>query len=329
MRLLVRALTFGFPYLVLLTAAAGLLYPGPAVALYAAVPLLIALMMAAIGTTLELSAILSEWKRWPWIILILFGQTLVLPLAGLLIGLPLLGPSERLGLVLAAAAPAEASAAVLILLSGGSEPLGLALLIASPLVSAAILPQTLRLAGLPPVTVAPAGIFLWLLTVIVGPLLLGIFLRARLWRGREPRDAAAALAGGALLCLVYAVAGLRPAVGEPLQWLGIGFACLALNLIGYAAGWFGMGLLGARREDRLAVLFTTGMREFGLAMALALQFFGPEPAVTAALYGLTTLLSAGLVLLWFRPRSPELSLPAEAGSEATPGTDGDRPGAGA
>jgi BASS family bile acid:Na+ symporter len=308
MRLLVRALTFGFPYLVVLVAAAGIVYPGPAVALYTAVPFLIALMMAAIGTTLELRAILHEWKRWPWIVLILLGQAIVLPLAGLLIGLPLLGPSDRAGLILAAAAPAEASACVLILLSGGSEALGLALLVGSALASAAILPQTLRIAGLPSVTVAPAGIFLWLLAIVIGPLLLGIFLRARYLRGRQPGHGASAIAAGALLCLIYAVAGLRPAVGEPVQWLGVGLACLALNLIGYAAGWYGMGLLDARREDRLAVLFTTGMREFGVAIGLALQFFGPEPAITAALYGLTTLLSSGIALLWIRWQAPESPL---------------------
>jgi BASS family bile acid:Na+ symporter len=314
MRLLVRALTSGFPYLVVLTTAAGIVYPGPAVALYTAVPFLIALMMAAIGTTLELKPILCEWKRWPWIILILLGQAVVLPLAGLLIGLPLLGPSDRAGLILAAAAPAEASACVLILLSGGSETLGLALLVGSAVASAAILPQTLRIAGLPPVTIAPAGIFLWLLAIVIAPLLLGIVLRARYLREREPRDAASAVAGGALLCLIYAVAGLRPAVGEPVQWLGVGLACLALNLIGYAAGWYGMGLLDARREDRLAVLFTTGMREFGVAIGLALQFFGPEPAITAALYGLTTLLSSSFALLWLRWRTTATAPAADGGA---------------
>jgi len=311
MQLLIRTLNSGFPFLVILTTAAGIAYPGPTVALHAAVPVLVAVMMAAIGATLELRSILQEWKRWPWIILILLGQAVVLPVAGLLIGLPLLGPTDRLGLVLAAAAPAEASACVLILLSGGSEPLGLALLLGSALVSAGILPQTLRLAGLPPVTVAPAGIFLWLLAVVIAPLLLGITARRRFWRRRDPRRPAAAVAACALLCLIYAVAGLRPVVGQPMDWLGIGLACLALNLIGYASGWYGMGLLGACREDRLAALFTSGMREFGVAVALALQFYGPEPAATAALYGLTTLLSSGLVLLWIRWRGPQE--PAAAG----------------
>jgi len=320
MRVLVRALTLGFPYLVVLTTTAGIVYPGPAVALYAAVPVLIALMMAAIGTTLDLKVILHEWKRWPWIVLILLGQAVVMPLAGLLIGLILPAANDRLGLILAAAAPAEASACVLILLSGGSEALGLALLFGSALASAAILPQTLRLAGLPPVTVAPAGIVLWLLAVLVAPLLLGVFLRARFLQGRDPRDTASALAGGALLCLIYAVAGLRPAVGEPLQWLGVGLACLALNLVGYVAGWYGMGLLDARREDRLAVLFTTGMREFGVAVGLALQFFGPEPAITAALYGLTTLLSSGIALLWIRWRTTAPPAPSPPGGDAATGS---------
>ena len=298
MRLLIRILTSGFPYLTVLAALIGLVFPGPATAIYTAIPILVMIMMACVGATISLSAILGEWRRWPWIVLILFGQSIVLPLAGILVGFLLWNPADRLGLLLASVAPVEASASVLILLAGGSEPLGIALLLGSSISTVVVMPFALRLAGQPSFSVAPVGIALWLLVVVVGPLFLGSTIRGRFLQTKDPRQSAGAVSAVALLLVIYGVGSLRPALGEPAQWLLLVLACLGLNAAGYASGWYGMRALQASREDCVAVLFTGGMREFGVAVGLALQFFGPEPAVAAALYGLTTMVTSGLVLKW-------------------------------
>jgi bile acid:Na+ symporter, BASS family len=310
-RLLARILTRGFPYLTVLAALIGLAFPGPAGAIYAAIPILVMIMMAGVGATISLSAILGEWRRWPWIVLILVGQGIVLPLTGILVGFLSSNPADRLGLLLASVAPVEASASVLILLAGGSEPLGIALLLGSSISTVVVMPFALKLAGHSSIAVAPAGVALWLLVVVVGPLLLGSAMRGRFFRTRDPRPAAGAVSAAAVLLIIYGVGSLRPAVGGPGQWLLLVLACLGLNAAGYASGWYGMRALQASREDCVAVLFTGGMREFGIAVGLALQFFGPEPAVAAALYGLTTMVTPGLVLMWVwsgegqRPISPE------------------------
>jgi bile acid:Na+ symporter, BASS family len=314
-RLLTRILTRGFPYLTVLAAFIGLAFPGPASAIYAAIPILVMIMMAGVGATISLPAILGEWRRWPWIVLILLGQAIVLPLAGILVGFLSSNPADRLGLLLASVAPVEASASVLILLAGGSEPLGIALLLGSSISTVVVMPFALKLAGQSAIAVAPAGVALWLLVVVIGPLLLGSTVRGRFLRTRDTRPAAGAVSAAAVLLVIYGVGSLRPAVGGPAQWLLLVLACLGLNAAGYASSWYGMRALQASREDCVAVLFTGGMREFGVAVGLALQFFGPEPAVAAALYGLTTLVTPGLVLMWVwsgteqRPSSPEQQRP--------------------
>lgn len=311
MRLLTRILTRGFPYLTVLAALIGLAFPGPASAIYAAIPILVMIMMAGVGATISLPAILGEWRRWPWIVLILLGQGIVLPLTGILVGFLSSNPADRLGLLLASVAPVEASASVLILLAGGSEPLGIALLLGSSVSTVVLMPFALKLAGQASIAVAPAGVALWLLVVVVGPLLLGSIMRGRFFQTRDSRPAAGAVSAVAVLLVIYGVGSLRPAVGGPAQWLLLVLACLGLNAAGYVSGWYGMRALQASREDCVAVLFTGGMREFGIAVGLALQFFGPEPAVAAALYGLTTMVTPGLVLMWVwsgegqRPISPE------------------------
>ncbi len=293
-----------FPYLVALAAVLGVAFPGPATAIYAAVPLLVMLMMASVGSTLAKAEVLREWRRWPRLLLILSMQGIGLPVAGILLGSFLANPADRLGLVLAAAAPVEASASVLILLAGGSEGLGIALLVGSSLLAALTAPLILGAGGLASYHVAPAGIGLWLAGVIVAPLLAGRGIASRLPAGKNPRQAASALAAAALLLLVYAVGSLRPTVGGPAQWLGLVLACAGLNAAGYAIGWYGMRVLRANPGECVAGLFTSGMREFGVAIGMAVQFFGPESAVAPALYGLTSLLSSGIILrsIWSRSR---------------------------
>ncbi len=306
----------GFPYLVAIAAILGVAFPGPATAIYAAVPLLVMLMMAGVGSTLGKAEVLREWRRWPRLLLILLMQGIGLPVAGILIGSFLPNPADRLGLVLAAAAPVEASASVLILLAGGSEGLGIALLVGSSLLAALTTPLMLGAAGLASYHVAPAGIGLWLVAVIVAPLLVGRGIAARLPTGKDPRQAASATAAAALLLLVYAVGSLRPAVGEPDQWLGLVLACAALNVTGYTTGWYGMRLLRADPGECVAGLFTSGMREFGVAIGMAVQFFGPESAVAPALYGLTSLVSSGIILrcVWSHSRHGSAEVAGDARS---------------
>ncbi len=293
----------GFPYLVAIAAILGVAFPGPATAIYAAVPLLVMLMMASVGSTLSRAEVLREWRRWPRLLLILSMQAIGLPAAGILFGSFLTNPADRLGLVLAAAAPVEASASVLILLAGGSEGLGIALLVGSSFLAALTTPLILGAAGLASYHVAPVGISLWLVVVIIAPLLVGGGIAARLPAGKNPRRMASAIAAAALLLLVYAVGSLRPAVGGPTQWLGLVLACSGLNAAGYAIGWYGMRALRADRGECVAGLFTSGMREFGVAIGMAVQFFGPESAVAPALYGLTSLVSSGIILRSFWSRS--------------------------
>ncbi len=294
----------GFPYLVALAAILGVTFPGPATAIYAAVPLLVMVMMAGVGSTLGEVEVLGEWRRWPRLLLILSMQGVSLPVAGILLGSFLESPADRLGLILAAAAPVEASASVLILLAGGSEGLGIALLLGSSLFAALTTPLMIGAAGLPTFHVAPAGIGLWLAAVIVAPLLVGRGIASRLPAGKNPRQAASTVAAAALLLLVYAVGSLRPAVGGPAQWFGLVLACAGLNAAGYAIGWYGMRILRAEPDECVAGLFTAGMREFGVAIGLAVQFFGAESAVAPALYGLTSLVSSGIILrcIWSHSR---------------------------
>ncbi len=293
----------GFPYMAAAAAVLGVAFPGPATAIYATVPLLVMLMMAGVGSTLEKSEVQREWRRWPRLLLILSMQAIGLPVAGILLGSFLANPADRIGLVLAAAAPVEASASVLILLAEGSEGLGIALLVGSSVLATLTTPLILGAAGLASYHVAPLGISLWLLLMIVAPLLVGRAIAARLPAGKNPRRVASAVAVAALLLLVYAVGSLRPGVGGPEQWLGLGLACCGLNAAGYLIGWYGMRALRADRGECVAGLFTSGMREFGVAIGMAVQFFGAESAVAPALYGLTSLVSSGLILRGLRSRS--------------------------
>lgn len=71
--------------------------------------------------------------------------------------------------------------------------------------------------------------------------------------------------------------------------------CLALNLASYAGGYVLFRLLQAPDMAVRAAVFTTGMREFGVAAAIATAAV-PAAAPVAGLYGILILITAPLLV---------------------------------
>jgi predicted Na+-dependent transporter len=52
-------------------------------------------------------------------------------------------------------------------------------------------------------------------------------------------------------------------------------------------------------------VFTIGMKEFGVAMAVALAFFPAKTALPATLYGVIMLVTTPLLVKWLRGDDPQ------------------------
>jgi predicted Na+-dependent transporter len=148
---------------------------------------------------------------------------------------------------------------------------------------------------------------------VLAPLAAGLLLR-----GLRPRlrDASGALNGTAALvvcALLYAaISGIHGGRQIVDGIVGSAAFIVVSAAIGVAVSslWRGSGL------DSSAVIFTTGLRDFAVAAALAAQAFGTGAASVAGVYGALMLLAGAIAATLVRRRSAA-KLPHERGSPLT------------
>ncbi len=307
------------------------------------VPWLLGVMVFATGIGVppaRLSAALRRPGRLLFALAMQFGPLSLLAYA--LSRLPLAAPL-RTGILCIGVAPSEISSGVMTLLAGGDAALGTALVAASLLCATIVTPGLLasyagggvyvdraalaRELGLAVgVPLAAALMLRWLLAGLLvrrqaddGRLLFGDVAPAPLPRVPLPGGALAAalalidtlapaVAALTVLVLMFIIAGVARTVLLSADLVAAAALCLLLNLAGYAAGWL---LFRALREPDLAVcaaVFGLGMREFGVAAALATAVL-PAAGAIAAIYGIVILMTAPLLVRRYRrgPRPRPLS----------------------
>ncbi len=108
-----------------------------------------------------------------------------------------------------------------------------------------------------------------------------------------------ALAALAVIALLFIIAGTaRPLLLDRGVFV-IAALCLLLNVAGYAAGWGVFRMMRAPEAVVRAAVFTTGMREFGVAATIATAIL-PASAGVAGVYGIVILFTAPLLVHFYR-----------------------------
>ncbi|WJW75610.1 bile acid:sodium symporter family protein [Thiohalobacter sp. IOR34] len=260
--------------------------------------------MFALGVVLEpreLRATLREPGR---IGLGVLTQYTVMPLLGLAAALLMpLPDAVALGFIIVACAPGAMASNVIVYLAGGAVAYSVSLTTVATLLSPLLTPALVKWLG---------GVFLpipfWpmmqtILWTVLLPLLAGLALRrllgARLGVARELAPAIAALA--IVVICSYAVAANqgRIAAMGPLVMLTV----IAVNGLGYAAGWWLARRYGFDRRHRLTLAIEIGMQNAGLGVALALRHFTPETALPGALFAVWCILTAAGASAFLRRRA--------------------------
>ena len=212
-----------------------------------------------------------------------------MPLAALVLGHLVLGPSSpfAVGLVLAAVIPIGVTSVIWTGMARGDVPLALTAVTIDSLLSPLLVPLSAWLFLGHTVQFDAKGLFIGLLLMIVLPTAAAISLRD-LTGGRL--GAALAPAGGSLakllLVLVVAinVAAARGMVAG--QW-SILLPLIGLLFIqaflGYLAGFGSAKALGYEAPRAAAMTFCVGMRNISAGIVLAMQYFSPQATVAVVL----------------------------------------------
>jgi BASS family bile acid:Na+ symporter len=250
--------------------------------------------MFALGTVLNPHDFEELGRRPSSVVLGVATQYTVMPLLGFAAGRLTDDPSLALGFVIVGCAPGAMASNVIVYLAGGAAAYSVTLTTFSTLLAPLATPLLVELLGgvFMPVPVGPMmGTILW---SVVVPLLAGMLLR-RLLGGRAGPISQAAPAVAVLSIVViigYAVAANQAILRE--VGTGVFGLVVAVNLLGYAAGWVLGGVYRFSGPVRLALAIEIGMQNAGLGVALSLQHFDSRTALPGAVFATWCILTAAL-----------------------------------
>jgi BASS family bile acid:Na+ symporter len=263
---------------------------------------LFALTMFAIGWLLPRDEIEQVRRRWP---MVLAGTTLQyssMPFLAWSLGL-LLGLDEdaRLGLILVGCVPDAMASGVLTLSARGNVSYAVSLTTASTLLSPIVVPFALEMflgskAEFDALNEAKRLTLIVVLPVLVGHALARMWPRAQ----RVISQLAPGVANFTIIWIIGVVAANNREKELPTAHLLA--ALLLLNVLGYAAGYFGGRLFRLPAPMTRALTLVVGMQNAGLGAVIATRLFDDRPAVAipSAMFTLISVYSAMLLVVGWR-----------------------------
>jgi BASS family bile acid:Na+ symporter len=284
----------------------------PFVASKRAIPWLLAATMFAVGTMMPRDEVRQVAKRWPHV---LFGTAIQYS------AMPLLGwaaarwsglsPEYQIGIILVGCVPGAMASNVLTLNARGHTSYSVSLTTASTLLSPIVVPFALSATLGQSIRLDRLQVSLDLLMQVVLPVLSGYAVaRFTPWGERWGVRFGPIVANCVILWIIATVVALnrsRLAAGS-LELLA---PLLAVNLLGYVAGYGAAAAIGQPESMRRALTIEVGMQNAGLGTSLALQYFKDQPAATVptALYTFGCVFTATILARWWASGKRGASVP--------------------
>ena len=256
--------------------------------------------MLAIGSLLPADEIRQVAKRWPTVVGGTTVQYLAMPLlAYLLARLFQLEGTALIGVVVAGCVPGAMASNVLTLIARGNVSYSVSLTTLATLVSPLVVPAALWLFLRQWIQLDVPQMMWQLCWMVVLPVIAGHLLRRvfAVWE-RLAQRFGAALANLAILWIIAVVVAQNRDRLAQIS-LSLLLALLALNVLGFLAGYASGRLMRLPPPMRRALVLEVGMQNAGLGTVLATNFFGPETALAPALYTFGCMLSGTILArLW-------------------------------
>ncbi len=267
----------------------------------AIVPLL-GMVMFGMGVTLTWRELSAVWQRPERVGLGLALQFGVMPLAAWAIGTALGLPAALVaGLVLVGASPGGTASNVVCYLARGDVALSITLTTASTLLAVAATPLLTWLYVGQQVSVPVWEMLLSVAKIVLVPVLLGVAVNSWLAERIRPLKAVfPVLSMVAIVLIIAIIVALNVHSIAAAGWL-IALAVVLHNTLGLSAG-YGLGWIATRdRRAARTLAIEVGMQNSGLAVALAVQYFGAAAAIPGALFSIWHNLSgSALAAFWSR-----------------------------
>ncbi len=270
---------------------------------------LIAVAMFAIGCVLPREEVRQVARMWPAVLGGTAVQYAAMPILGWSIGHALqLERDLLIGVIMVGCVPGAMASNVLTLTARGNVSYSVCLTTSANLFSPLVVPLVLAVAlGVSGGLAQPLDklqVFRELILSVVGPVLAGYLLcnASDKFAGLMSRIGPW-IANGTILWIIAVVVGLnRDKLGSATPQLLV--ALLLINLLGYAAGWFGGSAMRLPTAMRRALTLEVGMQNAGLGTGLVLTLFPEHPtaAIPTAAYTFGCMVTGTLLAqVWSAP----------------------------
>lgn len=269
--------------IVLLIAAAALLFPSGFAWLAVWVTLMLQFIMFTMGATMKTSDFGEVFRQPVRVLVVVATQYLFMPLAAYLLAKLFQLPAEiALGLILVGSVPGGTSSNVITYLAKGDVPLSITATSISTLLSPVLTPLVLSFYGGAFIEIEFWPMFLSIVQVVLVPILLGLIVN-RLF-GTYTEKVESFLPTLSSIAVLMVLAGTVAVNRDNLISTGwIIFLVVFLhNLSGYGAGYLVSRLLGYSKESTRAIATEVGIQNTGLAASLGLAHFSPLAALAGA-----------------------------------------------
>jgi BASS family bile acid:Na+ symporter len=270
--------------------------PDPFRATAAGLNVLFAVTMLAIGSLLPADEIRQVARRWPTVLGGTTVQYLAMPLlAYALARLFQLEGAALIGVLVAGCVPGAMASNVLTLIARGNVSYSVSLTALATLVSPLVVPAALWLFLRRWIQLDVLQMMWQLSWMVVIPVLAGHLLRRTFagWAQLSQRFGATIANLSVLWIIAVVVAQNRDRLTQVDSSLLL--ALLALNVLGFLAGFLGGWAMRLPPPMRRALVLEVGMQNAGLGTVLATHFFGPETALAPAIYTFGCMFSGTLL----------------------------------
>jgi bile acid:Na+ symporter, BASS family len=249
-------------------------------------PYLISITMFSIGLMLPRDEVRQVFRRWPTVVGGTAIQYAVMPLLAFAMGKAFgLTGDAFIGIVVVGCVPGAMASNVLTLNARGNTSYSVSLTTAATIVSPLAVPLVLALA-LQSQEAVDVFVLLraskMLMLTVVGPVLVGHFL-SRLYPAleRHSNRYGAIVANLAILWIIAIVVAISQSQLRQIRFDLLG-ALLAVNVLGYAAGYCGGWGMRLPEPMRRALTLEVGMQNAGLGAALAVKLFPDQAGIAIA-----------------------------------------------
>jgi len=221
------------------------------------------------------------------------------------------------GVILVGVVPCAGMAAVWTALLKGDVPLGMAINALTMILAPFLIPPLMALLAGSSVAINPWSMFQQLAVILLIPLALGITVRwlaDRFWNPKPYLPLMSALSALTAVLLMFAICNVNvPLIRE--RW------SLVPSLLGAVILIFPMGFLiphwlgrfAFNREQRIAVTYSSGMKNLPIAVGLAFASFSKLAGLPVALAFIVQMLTASLFYRYLNSQTMRLATTAQTG----------------